>query len=137
MGLIVKGNPLGIRSVEDLARPEVHFVNRDPDSGTRILLDQMLALRQVAPSAINAIRIPNSPMPRSALSPRASPTWPRVRRRHGSRADFVPLLIRDYVFCRRQILDHPAMARVLAVMRGPEFAEAISTLPGYRVREPG
>lgn len=142
MGLIVKkGNPLGIRSVEDLARPEVHFVNRDPDSGTRILLDQMLALRQVSPSAINGYS--HSEFTHAAVAAYVASGFADVAfgveaaaRQFG--LDFVPLLTEDYVFlCRRQILDHPAMARVLAVMRGPEFAGAISTLPGYRVREPG
>ncbi|NLW82127.1 MAG: molybdopterin biosynthesis protein [Desulfovibrionales bacterium] len=42
-GLIVaKGNPLNIRSVEDLARPEVRFINRQRGAGTRILLDYHL-----------------------------------------------------------------------------------------------
>src|SRR5678816_320452 len=38
MGLMVKrGNPLGITSLERLLDPEIRFVNRDPDSGTRLL----------------------------------------------------------------------------------------------------
>lgn len=143
MGLIVKeGNPLGVRSVEDLARPEVRFVNRDPDSGTRILLDQMLASRRVAPSAINGYYM-HSEFTHAAVAAYVASGFADVAfgveaaaRQFG--LDFVPLLTEDYVFlCRRQLLDHPAMERVLAVMRGPEFAAAISTLPGYRVREPG
>jgi molybdate transport repressor ModE-like protein len=43
-GLIVApGNPKGIAGVRDLARPGVRFVNRQRESGTRILLDQLLA----------------------------------------------------------------------------------------------
>jgi putative molybdopterin biosynthesis protein len=39
-GLMVKpGNPLGIRSLEDLARPDIDFVNREPGSGVRQWLD--------------------------------------------------------------------------------------------------
>jgi putative molybdopterin biosynthesis protein len=35
-GLLVKsGNPFGIRSLEDLARPDIRFVNREPGSGVR------------------------------------------------------------------------------------------------------
>lgn len=142
MGLIVKkGNPLDIRAVEDLARPAVRFVNRDPDSGTRLLLDQMLALRQVTASAINGYS--HAEFTHAAVAAYVASGFADVAfgveaaaRQFG--LDFVPLLTEDYVFvCRRRILDHPAMARVLAVMRGPEFAQAISTLPGYRVHEPG
>ena len=42
-GLMVPpGNPLFIHALEDLARPEVNFVNRQRGSGTRVLLDYKL-----------------------------------------------------------------------------------------------
>jgi molybdate-binding protein/DNA-binding XRE family transcriptional regulator len=42
-GLVVApGNPKGIRKIEDLARKNVRFVNREPGSGSRALLDQRL-----------------------------------------------------------------------------------------------
>jgi putative molybdopterin biosynthesis protein len=43
-GLVVAlGNPKEIRKVEDLARKNVRFVNREPGSGSRALLDKCLA----------------------------------------------------------------------------------------------
>ncbi len=43
-GLIVaKNNPKGIHGFEDMIRPDVSIVNRNPGSGTRILLDMKLA----------------------------------------------------------------------------------------------
>src|SRR5262249_54210808 len=42
-GLIVApGNPKAIERAGDLARPGLRFVNRQRDSGTRILLDELL-----------------------------------------------------------------------------------------------
>jgi putative molybdopterin biosynthesis protein len=42
-GLIVgRGNPKGIKGLEDLARKDISFINRQPGSGTRILLDYRL-----------------------------------------------------------------------------------------------
>jgi putative molybdopterin biosynthesis protein len=42
-GLMVKpGNPLRIKSLEDLARQDIHFVNREPGSGVRQWLDMQL-----------------------------------------------------------------------------------------------
>ena len=39
-GLIVRrGNPKGVRSLQDLARDEVDFINRQRGAGTRVLLD--------------------------------------------------------------------------------------------------
>jgi len=44
MGLMVKrGNPLKITSLERLLSTRVRFVNRDPESGTRLLFDQLIA----------------------------------------------------------------------------------------------
>jgi putative molybdopterin biosynthesis protein len=43
-GLMVKpGNPLGVRSLEDLARQDILFVNREPGSGVRQWLDLHLS----------------------------------------------------------------------------------------------
>jgi len=43
-GLIVpKGNPLGIKSVEDIAQRQATLANRNAGSGTRVWLDQQLA----------------------------------------------------------------------------------------------
>jgi molybdate-binding protein/DNA-binding XRE family transcriptional regulator len=36
------GNPKGVRKVEDLGKRNVRFVNREPGSGSRALLDQLL-----------------------------------------------------------------------------------------------
>ena len=47
MGLMVKrGNPLRITSIKDVVDRKARFVNRDHDSGTRLLFDQLLALHK-------------------------------------------------------------------------------------------
>lgn len=53
-GLIVKkGNPLHIRSLEDLTGKKVRFINRQIGSGTRLLLDTLLMEEGVDPADIN------------------------------------------------------------------------------------
>lgn len=41
--LLARGNPLGVRGVADLARPDLRFVNREPGSGSRALVERALA----------------------------------------------------------------------------------------------
>jgi putative molybdopterin biosynthesis protein len=53
-GLIVKkGNPLRLRSVEDLANSKIRFINRQIGSGTRLLLDTILIDEGIEPMEIN------------------------------------------------------------------------------------
>jgi putative molybdopterin biosynthesis protein len=53
-GLIIQpGNPLQIRGIEDLARPDVRLANRKRGTGTRLWLDHKLQSLGLAPSAIN------------------------------------------------------------------------------------
>lgn len=39
---VARGNPLRLRTVQDLARPGVRFINREPGTGSRALLDRIL-----------------------------------------------------------------------------------------------
>src|SRR5712692_1808214 len=42
-GLVISsGNPKGVHKIEDLARKNIKFVNREPGSGSRALLDRLL-----------------------------------------------------------------------------------------------
>jgi molybdate transport repressor ModE-like protein len=51
--IVKKGNPLHIRSIEDLAGSKVRFINRQIGSGTRLLLDTLIMEEGVDPSEIN------------------------------------------------------------------------------------
>jgi putative molybdopterin biosynthesis protein len=50
--MVAKNNPLGIRTVADLADPMVRFVNREPGAALRVLLDDHLTRAGVPASAI-------------------------------------------------------------------------------------
>jgi len=51
--LLQKGNPKNIRSVADLARPDVRIVNRPLGTGTRLLLDYEIARSDISSDAID------------------------------------------------------------------------------------
>lgn len=56
-GLIVqKGNPLRIKTLHDLARPEVRFINRQKGAGTRLLLDTLMQKEGMARESIRGYR---------------------------------------------------------------------------------
>lgn len=47
-----ENNPLGIHSLDDLQKEGVHFLNRQPGSGTRVWLDAQLQERKIDPGRI-------------------------------------------------------------------------------------
>ena len=53
-GLLVQpGNPKGIRGIEDLQRPDIRLINREPGSGARLLLDALMTRDALSTRSIN------------------------------------------------------------------------------------
>jgi molybdate transport repressor ModE-like protein len=141
MGLMVKrGNPLGVGSVQQLLEPGVRFVNRDPDSGTRVLFDQLLAQQGMDGSRINGygqVEFTHAAVAAYVASDMADVSFGVEAAARQFDLDFVRLVTEDYFFvCRKELVELEAMKRVLT-MRSNEFRDAISQLPGYRCKDAG
>lgn len=129
LGLAVApGNPLGITGLKDLSRPEVRFVNRQPGSGTRQLIDYHLAQAGVATDAIPGYSLHAHTHMATAAAVKgdtadAGPTISTAARSLG--LDFVPCVRErlDLVFPKRFLSLYPLRA-LLAVLRSEGFREA-------------
>jgi len=142
MGLMVKrGNPLQIKSIGHLLDPIVRFVNRDPESGTRLVFDQILLQQGVDSSRINGyeqVEFTHAAVAAYVASDMADASFGVEAAARQFDLNFVRLLTEDYLFvCRKQLLETAPMKRVLAVMQGEEFHTAVSRLPGYRSQDAG
>jgi molybdate transport repressor ModE-like protein len=142
MGLMVKrGNPLEITSIEDIADRKARFVNRDHDSGTRLLFDQLLALHGIDESQINGaqqIEFTHAAVAAYVASGMADVSFGVEAAARQFDLDFIRILTEDYFFvCRQTFLETEPMRRVLDIMKGSEFQNSIATLPGYEATDTG
>lgn len=142
MGLMVKkGNPLRIGSLKELVATKARFVNRDHDSGTRLLFDQLLALNGIDAATINGaqqMEFTHAAVAAYVASGMADAAFGVEAAAKQFGLDFVRLLTEDYFFvCRRAFLDTEPMQRVLDIMKGRAFHGAVMQLPGYVAQSPG
>ena len=142
MGLIVrKGNPRGITSLRQLLDPGLRFVNRDPESGTRMLFDELLAQQGLDGARIQGyqqIEFTHSAVAAYVASGMADVSFGVEAAARQFDLDFVRVVTEDYIFlCHRRSLENESVQRILAVMRSEAFAAAIAALPGYSVTDPG
>jgi len=142
MGLMVKkGNPLKIGSLKDLIASKAKFVNRDHDSGTRQLFDQLLAQQRIDDARINGaqqMEFTHAAVAAYVASGMADAAFGVEAAARQFGLDFVRLLTEDYFFvCRRAFLDTEPMRRILDIMKGDAFQSAVEQLPGYVAQQPG
>jgi molybdate transport repressor ModE-like protein len=142
MGLMVKrGNPLGITGIEHLLGDGVRFVNRDPDSGTRRLFDQLLGQHDLEGNRIDGyerVEFTHAAVAAYVASDMADAAFGVEAAARQFDLDFVRLATEDYYFvCRKQMLENDAVKRMLAILRGEEFIAAVAQLPGYTAKDAG
>ncbi len=139
--LTVKGNPKGIHSLADLARPEVAFVNRQRGAGTRVLLDYQLDLMGIAPESVrgyNQEEYTHLAVAAAVASGRADCGLGIAAAAQALELDFIPLFQERYdLVIPRQYYQSPLLAPLFQVLDDPAFRRAVAALPGYDVAPMG
>lgn len=135
-GLIVApGNPLGLASLADVARTGARFVNRPLGSGTRVLLDDLLAQ-----AGLDALHIagytrdePSHTAVAQAVAAGTADVGMGIELAARARGlGFVPLLQERYhLACLKASLDQPATQALRTLLQTPAWHAQMATLAGY------
>ena len=133
--MVARGNPKRLLTLADLAAKGSRFVNRQPESGTRLAFDRLLAAAKVRPAQIRGYEVEeftHAAVAATVASGMADAGFgiEAAARRQG--LDFVPLATERYYLAARAatLARHQAQALV-EEMKGPAFLKRLEALPGY------
>jgi putative molybdopterin biosynthesis protein len=139
--LVARGNPQSIGSLKDLTRTGVRFVNRQPGSGTRVLLDCELKKLGIEPLVIVGYEREEfthmavgvaiaSGLADAGLGVRAAATALKL--------DFIPVADEEYdLLMSRSFYESARGSALVAIIRTAEFRQAVSALGGYDAARAG
>ena len=141
-GLIVApGNPLGLQTLADLQRPGLRFVNRQRGTGTRVVLEELLAAAQIASGGIAAFEVtePSHQASAQAVASGAADVAFGIEAAASAKGlNFVPLAQEQYFLATLAgHLNDPHVTALLAALRTPEWCKALNAIPGYRAERSG
>ena len=137
-GVMVRKEHAGlVRTFPDLVRHRLRFVNRQPGSGTRLLIEHLMYEHSIAPSRVSGYAEHTEHTHVSVALCVASGV---VDAGVGIEAaalqfglHFVPLVEESYFLaCLTPSVAHPAVERLREVLADDRWGEILAALPGYR-----
>jgi putative molybdopterin biosynthesis protein len=139
--MIRKKNPLNVKGIEDLQRPDVRFINRQKGSGTRILLDSELKRLKIDPAQIRGYHHEVDTHMAIALEiirGKADVGMGIFAAARSLDLNFIPVKDERYdLVILGEYIQTPMVEILLQTVKTPEFREALLGLGGYDLRETG
>ena len=141
-GLIVaKGNPLGIQTVADLAKPGVRYANRQRGAGTRVLLDYLLRQEGVSPQEIAGYdreELTHTAVAAQITAGSADCGLGILSAARMYDLDFVPVCEETYdLLVSLSAMESPQVRAFLRVLGSESFLFRLDALGGYSYDKPG
>ncbi len=139
--MVAAGNPKNIRTIQDLTRPEVSFINRQRGAGTRLLLDYLLKENGLEPSMVQGYEREEYTHMAVAVNVHSGTADAGLGILAAARAlglDFIPLTPERYdLVVPETTFADPRFRVLLEVIRSREYQEAAAMLGGYDMKDCG
>ncbi|HTY62432.1 MAG TPA: substrate-binding domain-containing protein [Acidobacteriota bacterium] len=141
-GLIVKkGNPLGIKTIKNLANQALTFVNRQEGSGTRVLLDYRLKELEIDPADIpgySKIALTHMDVALEVFSSTADVGIGILAAARMLDLDFIPLATERFdLVIPTENYSTGAVKALREVLCSEDFKSHIRNMGGYETRDTG
>ena len=137
--LVKKGNPLGIKGIEDL--PGCRYVNRQRGAGTRVLFDYKLKQLGIAPEQINGYEreaATHMAVAAAVGSDGADAGMGILSAAKAMDLDFIPVGPEEYDFAvPLEYLELPHIKAFIEILKMDEFHKRLDELGGYTYERAG
>jgi molybdate transport repressor ModE-like protein len=134
--MVARGNPKKIYELKDLTRKDVRFINREKGSGTRLLIEMLLAEANEDPRALNGfedVEYTHAAVAAYIASGRADAGVGVETPARKFELEFIPLETERYqLACRAESLGLPQIQRLIDVLGSDAYRTAVNALPGYQ-----
>ncbi len=139
--MVAKGNPLGLRSLQDVVQRQARFANRTRGSGTRVVLDELLALAGLSNADFNGDAHTESThvaVAQAVAAGLCDVGMGIAAAANAARLDFVPLANERYhLVCLKSALDQPAIQALLQTLQSQTWQSVLQNISGYSALDCG
>ena len=139
--MVAPGNPLGLASLRDLKHTSARFVNRALGTGTRVVLDELLAQARLTVADITGYEHTEPSHAAVAHAVAAGQADAGLGIEVAARArglGFVPLVQERYhLVCLKSALAQPGPQALLQLLRSASWQTQLNAIAGYRAAQSG
>lgn len=135
--MVAKGNPLLIRTLSDIAEQECRFINRQSQSGTRVLFEQLLEHHQINSQRISGFdQVEYTHMAVAAMIASGASDCgfglAAAAKKFG--LDFIPIQWEHYCFVvNKDTMRDPQFQILLECLKSPNYLNTLVGLEGYEM----
>ncbi|AFV12807.1 molybdopterin biosynthesis protein [Thermacetogenium phaeum DSM 12270] len=139
---VAGGNPLGITGWTDLVKPGIRFVNREPGSGCRVLLDEKLRRLGLDRHLVRGYeRVEMTHLAVASCVARGEADVGLGAEAVAGQVkgiDFIPLQKERYdLVIRREDLNKPFARAILSILHSPDFRREVEGMGTYDISRMG
>ncbi len=139
--ILAPGNPKTITGLDDIARSDLAYVNRQRGAGTRILLDYQLEQLGIEPASVRGYQheeYTHLAVAAAVASGRADCGLAIHAAAAALKLDFLALYQERYdLIIPKEHHESARLMPLLQLLGDPEFQETVASLPGYSIDSMG
>lgn len=139
--MVANGNPKQVRDIHSLIQPDLTFINRQADSGTRLLLDQLLQADNIQPEQIrgyNHEEFTHMAVAAMVASGAADVGFGIAPMADKFNLEFIPLVWEHYCLAvPRHLMKDARVGEIITLLKGQQFHDKLAGFSGYDTRQSG